>query len=434
MNSTRLRLAGLGCGGRTRTYLSLASKQPDLFEIVGAADPVTARLDAVEAQCGSPPGFRKFQTDRELLAEEKFADVLVIGTQDQQHHEHCLAAIRRGYDVLLEKPIATTLPDILELEQEARRLGRRVLVCHVLRYTALYRKVKQLLTDGAIGEIIHLSATEGVGPWHQAHSFVRGHWAVVERATPMIIAKCCHDLDIILWLMDDHCKAVSSFGGLEFFRAERMPAGATLRCTDGCPHVGSCAFDAHRYLHEFRGWLPFVFDRAADASDPEIIEWLRSSPWGRCVYQCDNTAVDRQVVSMEFAKGAVAQLTMTAFATGRHLEIHGTAGVLRAGEAIREQTGSDILVVANDGTVTPFNTVADEGGYDGHGGGDQGLVNALHTAFLGRDPAALDTSLSASIESHVVGFAAEAARTQRRIVDLEEFRHSLAPPAKLDGL
>jgi len=425
MNSKRLRLAGLGCGGRTRTYLSLASRLPDHFEIAGAADPLPARLDIIERKCGFPEGFRRFRTDEELFAEEKFADVVVIGTQDHQHHAHCLAAMRRGYDVLLEKPIATTLPEILELEREAERLGRKVLVCHVLRYTALYRKVKELLAEGRIGEIVHLSATEGVGPWHQAHSFVRGHWAVVERATPMIIAKCCHDLDIILWLLDDRCKAVSSFGSLEFFRSARMPVGATDRCTGGCPHVGSCAFDAHRYLREFREWLPYIFDRSAEASDEEIVDWLRSSPWGRCVYQCDNNAVDRQVVNLEFQKGAVAQLTMTAFATGRDLEIHGTEGVLRAGAAVREQSGSDILVVANDGTVTPFTTKAELGGYDGHGGGDQGLVQALHAAFTVDKPSMMTSSLTVSIESHVVGFAAEAARTQRRIVELDEFRRSI---------
>ncbi len=424
MASQRLRLAGIGCGGRTRTYLSLASALPDLYEIAGVADPVESRIGLVEKACGFPPGLRKFPSADALLASEKFADVVIIGTQDSDHYAHCLAALRRGYDVLLEKPIATTLPHILHLEQEAEKLGRRVLVCHVLRYTALYRKVKELLDQGLIGRIVHLSATEGVGPWHQAHSFVRGHWAVVERATPMIIAKCCHDLDIILWLLGDRCKAVSSFGELGYFCSANMPDGATARCTDGCPHVGVCDYDAHRYAREYRNWLSYIYDRSKEAPDDEVIDWLRKSPWGRCVYRCDNTAVDRQVVNMEFEGGAVGQLTMTAFATGRDLEIHGTKGVLRAGHPVREQTGSDIIFVGNDGKSLRFSTSHEGEGYDGHGGGDQGLVNALYEAFRGQTSAGMTSTLATSIESHVAGFAAEASRIQRSVIDLNEFRAS----------
>lgn len=422
--SNRLKLAGIGCGGRTRTYLSLASRLPDRYQVTAIADPVEARLDLIDKECGFPSGLMRFHSAEELFEAQRLADVVVIGTQDRHHHAHCLAALRRGYDVLLEKPIATSLPDILDLEGEAERMGRKVLVCHVLRYTTLYRKVKEILDSGVIGEIVHLAATEGVGPWHQAHSFVRGHWAVVGQATPMIISKCCHDLDIILWLLGDRCKSVSSFGSLKFFQSGRMPEGATERCTDGCPHTGTCAFDAHRYLREHREWLPFIFDRAHEAPDEEIVEWLHASPWGRCVYRCDNTAVDRQVVNMEFESGAVAQLTMTAFASGRDLEIHGTKGVLRAGTAVQEQTGADIVLISSDGKSTKFSTSREGGGYDGHGGGDQGLVNAIYEAFSSAGAEKMTSSLSISIESHLVGFAAEASRTEGRVVDVEEFRTS----------
>lgn len=422
--SSRLKLAGIGCGGRTRTYLTLASRLPHLYQITAVADPVDARMDIIEKECGFPSGLLRFRCAEELFQAEKLADVVIIGTQDRLHHAHCLAALRCGYDVLLEKPIATSPEEIHDLEREAKKAGRKVLVCHVLRYTTLYRKVKELLDSGIIGEIVHLAATEGVGPWHQAHSFVRGHWAVVEHATPMIISKCCHDLDIIVWLLGDRCKSVSSFGSLQFFQPGKMPAGATLRCTDGCPHVGTCAFDAHRYLREAREWLPYIFDRAREAPDEEIVNWLHSSPWGRCVYRCENTAVDRQVVNMEFEGGAVAQLTMTAFATGRDLEVHGTKGVIRAGEAVKAQTGSDISVIGNDGQSTTFTTSQEGGGYDGHGGGDAGLVNALYEAFSTTGAGTGTSSLSVSMESHFVGFAAEASRKDRRVVDMEEFRAS----------
>ncbi len=404
-----IRLAGIGCGGRTRTYMSLASRFPDLYEIAGAADPIGERVELLEKECGHPQGFRRFASDKELLAADRFADIAIIGTQDAQHVGPCIAAMEKGYDILLEKPIATSVDDILRVQAAAERLGRKVLVCHVLRYTSFYRKAHEIVASGLLGEIVSINATEGVGNFHQSHSYVRGHWSVAERATPMIIAKCCHDLDILLWLMGDRCRSVSSFGGLHYFTSANAPEGAPGRCTDGCPHAKDCPYDAHLYLAKYRGsWLGYVYDKAATASDGEVLRWLSHSPWGRCVYHCDNTAVDRQVVAMEFARGGTATLTMTAFEDGRHLEIFGTKGVLRGGEAVRAMTGADMILRVHGSEPEAIRLETLEGGYDGHGGGDMGLVLALHEEM--NAPHGMTSSLAVSIESHLIGFAAEVAR------------------------
>lgn len=410
-SSQPLRLAGIGCGGRTRAYLSLASRLPDFYRIVGAADPLPARLDVLEKECGSPSGFRRFASDKELLAAEKFADIVVIGTQDTQHVEPCIAAMEKGYDILLEKPIATTVEDILRVEAAAQRLGRKVLVCHVLRYAPFYRKAREIVESGLLGEIVSINATEGVGGFMNVHAYVRGHWSVVEKSSPMIIAKCCHDLDIILWLMGDRCTRVSSFGGLHYFTPANAPAGAPARCTGGCPHASDCRFDAHLYITQFRdSWLSYVYDKAASASDEEILEWLSHSPWGRCVYHCDNTAVDRQIVAMEFSRGGTATLTMTAFEDGRHLEIFGTKGVLRGGAAVRAMTGADMILWTHGGESTAIEVEVKEGGYDGHGGGDMGLVLAMHDEMNRANADEMTSSLAVSVESHLIGFAAETSR------------------------
>lgn len=390
--------------------MSLASRFPDLYQIVGAADPVAERLDLLEKECGYPAGFRRFSSDKELLAAERCAEIAIVGTQDAFHAEPCIEAMEKGYDVLLEKPIATSVGEILRVRDEAERLGRKVLVCHVLRYTPFYRRVREVVESGMLGEIVSINATEGVGPWHQAHSFVRGHWAVTGRATPMIIAKCCHDLDILLWLVGDRCTQVSSFGSLRHFTAGNAPADAPGRCTDGCPHAETCLYDARHYLGKQRTWLGLVYDKAATAPDEEILQWLAQSPWGRCVYHCDNTAVDRQVVAMEFARGACATLTMTAFEQGRHLEIFGTKGVLRGGEAVLAATGSDMVVQEHSGATTHIHLEKLEGGYAGHGGGDVGLVLALHKEMRSETAADMTSSLAVSVESHLIGFAAEVSR------------------------
>lgn len=421
----RLKLAGIGCGGRTLTYLSLAGQMPERYEVVAAADPVAGRVERVKAASRNP-AFRSFASDAELLSQPKLADVVVVGTQDQYHVQPTLAAMAKGYDVLLEKPIADNLPDVLRLEREARRLGRKVLICHVLRYSPFYQKLKEVVASGALGEIVSLNASEGVGAWHQAHSFVRGHWGVVEKASPMLIAKSCHDLDIISWLMDRRCESVSSYGALTHFRAENAPQGAPARCTDGCPVASSCQYNAMHYATKQRGWLGHVYDQEKGASREDIAQWLSQSPWGRCVYRCDNTAVDHQVVAMRFERGATATFTMTAFDSGRSIEIYGTKARLLAGDHYKAAHGSDIAVIDHENhNMTRYNVSSSVGGYDGHGGGDPGLVLALYDEMTKPDPSQMLSSISRSVQSHLMGYAAEHSRRTGTAVDLAEFQASV---------
>jgi predicted dehydrogenase len=418
----RLKLAGIGCGGRTRTYLDLAAHKPDLFEVVAAADPNVSRLEQVRILSRNP-AFRGFQDDKALLAEEKLADILVIGTQDNYHVAPCLAAMEKGYDILLEKPISPKPEEVLALDAAARRLGRRVMVCHVLRYTPFYEKVKEILASGHIGDLAAIQATEGVGAWHQAHSYVRGHWAVLEKASPMILAKSCHDLDILSWLVDRPCRSVSSFGHLAHFNAAHRPHGAPPRCTDGCPHADTCPYNAHRYLREHKGWLQWVMDGAHSSSDENIVEWLRVSPWGRCVYACDNNVVDRQVVALDFEGDVNATFTMTAFNNGRNIEVMGTRAVLSGGEFVQQTLGCDIVLRFHDGTGEERITLPRlEGGYSGHGGGDAGLVAQLHHEMADVAPENMKSSLARSVESHIMAFAAEQSRRSGQNVCLEDFR------------
>lgn len=422
MPKTPLTLAAIGCGGRVRTYTELAATMPDRYRVVAAADPDPSRLQLMEKLL--PVGsLRTFASDRELFAAGKLADILMIGTQDAYHVQPCIEAMRLGYDVLLEKPIATNFAEVRALELEAARLGRRVLICHVLRYTPFYTLVKSLLDEGVVGKIATINAVEGVAPFHQAHSFVRGHWRVVEKSSPMIIAKCCHDLDIISWLADAPCEQVSSFGSLDYFNVAHAPAGAPARCTDGCPVAGTCSYDAHHYLGKERHWLQWVFKGGIEADDESVREWLRTSPWGRCVYHCDNTAVDRQTVNLSFANAITANLTMTAFDNGRSLEIRGTKGVLLGGNAVKRFTGHDIAVTTHHDSQTTYHDVTvKEGAYQGHGGGDFGLMDALDQEWQKPNSADMRSSLQRSVESHAMGFAAEVARVEKRVINLRAYR------------
>lgn len=413
--SDPLTIAVLGCGSRGRTYSKIIAAFPNRYKLTAAADPVAARREFISA-LDPKDQIRCFDSAEALFAAGKLADILIIATQDSQHFGHAMSALELGYDLVLEKPAAETLERCEQLDQRAREVGRRIAPCFVLRYTPFYSTVKQIIDSGRLGKVISMRTHEGVEAYHQAHSYVRGHWASSTNSSPMIVAKCSHDTDLLCWLGGAPMASVSSHGSLTWFRPENAPAGAPARCTDGCPAAKDCLYDAHRYLGDKRSWLRMVLDGHDKADDATILDFLKSSNWGRCVYHSDNDVVDHQVLSCELTNGITATHTMTAFDCGRGIEIYGTLAALKGGSPYQE-AGTPELWLRNhsDGSIEPVDIGhADESGYAGHGGGDFGLVNSLDRLFRG--PSQLTPGLD-GLAGHRLAYLAELARVTNRLVN-----------------
>jgi len=412
---TPLRLALLGCGSRGRTYLRIAATMPERYQLVAVADRDPART-ATLAKLREPGEIQVFDSDEALFAAGKIADVLLICTQDADHYGHAMAALEVGYDLLLEKPAAETLERCEALDRKAKEVGRRIMLCFVLRYTPFYQAVRQFIDSGRLGRIMTIRATEGVDAFHQAHSYVRGHWSNSAKSSPMIVAKCSHDTDLMCWFADSQPKAITSFGRLDWFKPENAPAGAPPRCTDGCPVAADCLYDAHRYLNEKRNFLRMVMPGAEGESrtaegvpDEKIIEFLKTSAWGRCVYQCDNNVVDHQVLAVEMENGVTATLTMTAFDCNRTIEIHGTRGSLRGGEPYKDGGAAELWFRDHRDDrfeEVPVEEVKGEG-YASHGGGDFGIIHALDRLLAG--PEAMEPGLD-GLAGHRLAYLAEESR------------------------
>lgn len=420
--SCPLSIALLGCGSRGRTYAKLIASCGDRYRLTAAADPVAARREVVSSL--APAGsITTFESADELFAAGKLADVLIIATQDSQHFDHAMRALDLGYHLLLEKPAAESLVRCEEIDRRARDRGLRVALCFVLRYTPFYSTVKRVIDSGRLGRVVSIRTHEGVEPYHQAHSFVRGHWSKKSNSTPMIVAKCSHDADLLCWLADSHVTSISSYGDRIWFRSENAPAGAPARCTDGCPAAGDCMYDSHRYLGDKRRWLGMVMDGHEDATDRTILDFLKISPWGRCVYHCDNEVVDQQVLACEMANRITATHTMTAFDLGRAIEIYGTLAALKGGLPYEEAGAPELwLRHHREGTIVPIEvTKPDDGGYAGHGGGDFGLVDALDRLFQGPDalPPGLD-----GLAGHRLAFLAEEARIAKETINLGKIKRN----------
>jgi len=413
--SDLLSIAVLGCGSRGRTYAKLIATFPSRYRLTAAADLVSTRRDQVASF--APAGtVRCFEDAESFFAAGKLADVLIVSTQDSQHFGHAMSALELGYDLILEKPAAESLERCEELDRRARELGRRIAPCFVLRYTPFYSTVKRVIDSGRLGRIISIRTHEGVEPFHQSHSFVRGHWAKSATSTPMIVAKCSHDADLLCWFGGAPVSTISSHGDLSWFRPEHAPTGAPLRCTDGCPAASTCLYDAHHYLNGKRRWLGMIMDGWETAGDEEILRFLKNSPWGRCVYHCDNDVVDHQVLACELSNGVTATHSMTAFDCGRTIEVYGTKAALKGGDPYKEAGSAELWLRHHDTGAVEQVEVArpSDSGYAGHGGGDYGLVESIDALFRG------DSALAPGLDGlagHRLAYLAEKARVTRQRID-----------------
>ncbi|MDE6474156.1 MAG: Gfo/Idh/MocA family oxidoreductase [Clostridia bacterium] len=411
-----LKIAVIGLGSRGKNYGTHFAKRDDV-QIVAICDKYQAKIDKVKTLWKVPDNMC-FTDEEDFFALGKVADCMLIATQDRDHYGHAMKALKLGYDLLIEKPLSPNIEECLEIEEYARAHGRKVLVCHVLRYAGYYRRIKEMIDTGVLGEIQLIKHDENISYWHFCHSYVRGNWRSEQETSPMLLAKCCHDMDLMYWFTGSKCKSLNSYGGLTFFNKDHKPEGATANCFD-CPHRMTCNFEVeHQYLGRKKAigrgkkkflWGTYAFCTSSKKKD--VLNALktdeRAKQWARCVFACDNDVVDCQTVNMEMENGVKVVMTANAFneQDHRHTEIRGSKGVL-----IADDRGSVIIlklfgkkqkkVVVN---IIPV--------IKGHYGGDQGIVKATVGMMTGNsDPNMQYTWIADTIESHRIVTAAELSR------------------------
>jgi predicted dehydrogenase len=421
-----IELVLIGAGQRgALAYGSYAFHHPDDVRFVAVAEPDPIRRkrfadehDIEDAYC--------FESWEALTTKGQLGQAALVTTQDQMHVEPAIAAMEAGYHVLLEKPMAHTLEGCVQLVQTAERTKRILEICHVLRYSPFWRKLHDVLDAGYLGELVTVEHRENVAYWHMAHSFVRGNWRNAALSSPMILAKCCHDLDILVWNLNSPVKRLSSFGSLLHYRADNVGMEIPARCTDNCPVERECPFSAigiyldYRHMQEkpanptYPAQWPFGV-LTHDLSYEGRLHALQTGPYGRCVYRCDNDVVDHQVVAMELASGTSVTLVMHGHSNEEHrsMRYDGTRTTLRA----RAGRASEITVYHHGGAVEQ---IPIEASGSGHGGGDAGIMADFVRVLRGEaEPL---TSARVSLESHLLAFAAEEARVQGSMIQMREFR------------
>lgn len=415
----------VGAGHRAFVYSKLAKTDPDKLKIVGVADPNPVRRQKAMEEFGFGEDMC-FESADELAKKGKLADAIINGTMDEQHLVTSVPLLNAGYDILLEKPFAVNEKEMRELVACAKKNNSKVMICHVLRYTPFYYGIKEIVNSGEIGDIINIQTTEHVSYHHLSTSYIRGKWANSKNChTSMLLAKCCHDLDIMMWMMSEtKPKKISSFGGKFQFKPENAPAGAGTICMKDCPLVDTCVYSTKRlYIDHPDRWAFYVWDALEGIKNPTIedkINLMKSdSPYARCIYKCDNDVVDHQSVMVEFESGATGTHNMVGGSSEPRRDIHiiGTKG-----EIFGNFEDSKFTVLKINPSPDAHNEECDVeehdlrvtgdmvGAYGGHGGGDERLAADFVKFIRGEEHSLACTSIFDSVAGHLSVYLADQSR------------------------
>jgi predicted dehydrogenase len=439
-----LTAAVIGLGERgANVYGAYASTHQDRLKIVACAEPNPERRQRFARQHGIPAE-RVFASGADFFNAQKMADAVFICTMDRQHEEQAMKALRLGYHVLLEKPIAVTEEGCRTVVREALRCQRVLSIGFVLRYSPLFATVKEIIDAGTLGDLVAIRSSENMGTWVFGHSFVRGNWGNSARSSSLIVQKGCHDFDILCWLVGSPPELISCTASPPWLTKEHMPPGAPPRCTDGCPHAATCLYEAVRF---YRDGIPMMRDiarsenvfvrvlgRAAmhyprlvralfpparafnvvpwrqwpvtqlgeDLSEEGILRALREGPYGRCVYQCDNDQPAACAANIRFANGVTATYMLhgMSYRDGRELRVDGTKASLNA---VFYNTRFRIQI--HDHATGKTRTIKLPLEYTAGGGGDERIVPAFLDTVAGKGPSRTDAP--EALWSHLMCFAAE---------------------------
>lgn len=411
MTSTPVKIVVIGAGNRTNKYLEYAVLHPDRLKLVGIVEPVDIRRENLAGKFDVPQS-ACFSSYEDFFKTPVPADAVIIGTPEDKHLVPCMKAIDAGYHVLLEKPIAQTREDCLAILENAKRKGVLVGVCHVLRFHPYFMKIKEVVDSGELGQIVSINHYAEINLDRTTHGYVRGSWNRAEKTNPMLIAKCCHDIDFLLWLCGSKCTKVSSFGSLRWFRKENAPEGSAERCIN-CSIEKSCPFSAVDLYKNRKLWIG-NFDVPRGSTIDEVIDkQLAEGPYGRCVYHCDNDVADHQVLNLELADQTTISFVANAFTLD---DFRSTHIKMTYGEIDGDETTLRVRKFRNN-TVQVFD-FSDLTGKPFHAGADLNIIEDFIGAVLDNDRSELRTTIEQSVESHIVCYEAENSRLSGKTIFL----------------
>ncbi len=416
-----MKLALIGAGQRGMIYSEYAF-QSKRAEIVAVVEPDETKREIAGEKFNISED-QQFKSTEEFFGRGKVCDAIIIASMDQDHYTQCIAALELGYDILLEKPISPNPKETLEIQKKAEKKGCKVIVCHVLRYTNFFSEIKKIIDSKKLGKIISIQHNENIGNFHIAHSFVRGNWRRSDLSSPLVMQKSCHDMDILTWLADSEAKRITSFGSLKYFKEENAPENSSDRCLT-CNVADDCRFNALKAYLPVRGTWPATL-LSQDQSEEGIRKALIDSPYGRCVYRCDNDVCDNQVILIEFKNGVTVSFNLSGFTN----KMSRTIKIMCENGEIRGDDNANIIEITRFASnyVDEYKqeVIHPEVVSGGHGGGDALLMDNF-LDLMEHDAITSKSTIKQSVESHIMAYAAELSRNTGNVIDIDELKKQLS--------
>lgn len=404
----------IGFGDRAVAYTKYALNNPERLEVKAVIDPSEFRRNLAK-EMFSLKDEMLFDDMEKCLKLGKIADAVINATMDELHIKTALPFLELGYDMLLEKPITNNKADLLNLKKVADEHGCKLMICHVLRYTPFYLKIKEIVLSGEIGDIVELETNEMVGVAHSSASYIRGKWNNRKKCgSTMLLAKCCHDADLLCWF-NSNTKPIktTSYGGRYHFIEKNAPTGSGSRCLVDCKVEKDCPYSCKKLLIDNEYFAQYTFTcidkKYEDLTIEDKIESLKTdNPMGRCIYKTDADIVDRQAMIVEFENGSIATHSMISGVAkpGRNIHIVGTKGEVQGfleDNKFTVRTYNPSNCLWNERIEEITNVVAG----DGHSGGDSRLVNDFVNMELGLPRSISSTVIEDSINGHLLVYAAD---------------------------
>lgn len=384
-------IAVIGAGNRARKYLSCLGPGINVRCLV---EPEPLRLAEAARRWGVPEE-GCFTSAETFFAADHKLDAVIIAAPDRLHVPLSLEAVKRGWHVLLEKPVAGTEAEYLTLLKAAEEAGVYVGVCLEMRFHPYFQRIAEIISSGLLGRILSIDHTEHIGPDRMAHTFVRGLWSRRSDTGPIFLSKCCHDADFLLSATGASVLECRSNGALTKFRKEGYPGPGQVpeRCID-C-QLKDCPYSAINLYHKRREWIDGFDIPEGSTLDAVIDAELTNGRYGRCVYNCDNDVFDTQEVEAVLSGGIELRMRLegTSMEEGRQIVIRGEAHTLSAAKGI---------IKVDDLLCEDFSALD---GLPLHGGADKALVDDFFDAIAtGRQPRG---NLVSALEGHRLCFLAD---------------------------
>jgi len=376
MNTDTIGIGVIGCGGMGMAIVNRVLERNPRLRVHGIFDPdersVRRALEAID------PKPRVYDNYPDLIRAPEVQWVM-IASWNCFHREQTVAALEAGKHVFCQKPLATTLEDCRAMNEALKKSGRLFNIGFTLRYSPHYRRIKQLLDEGAVGRIISMEFNETLNFNHGG--YIMGDWRRLRKyAGTHLLEKCCHDIDLVNWMVGSRARRVASFGGLDFF----IPGNEYNRARIGNSPDGKPAY----------------------ATWPGLV--------GKNPFTSDKDIIDNQVAIIEYANGvrATFHTNCNAGIPERRMYILGSEGAIRA-DVLTGQI--QLNRIGFDAPLEDRSTEAS----GGHGGGDDLLADELVASMLHHTPPSV--GMTEGIESAVTCFAIDDAMEAGRVVDVEPY-------------